>query len=634
MQCGGTGLAGSIKQVFLGLARTAPGSSKTSGWAWLDGTSTTWLYSAAGQAMWYAGEPNDYSGAFSEVWGTALTSAFAPGAVGLNDASNGLFLGCCAVPTQPGALCLVGVSAAAPAASCLDAWNRCRLTNRLVWVQPAGAPAAYRAHCRGDGWALALKADGGSGGVFTYASSLWTNTALLNSDVTALAAAGDAKLQPFVDTPVAALRVVLLQAGDLVSPTPLVLNFSAPLATSMTNLFSRNSEGYTATSAGPLAWRNSVYGGAAYQPLCNREGINNNILCGLNCLDFKARIGIWFNDQNDCISPDSHVGVGVYMGGGGWVSNQRAGSNIFSGVGSAIFGSAYGVGYTAAIAYVYVREPAVAAVRIRQPSAGGCVALYELMAWSPNGQNVASAAAGASITTSGSRSGNGSSYSASWGADLAFGTTGDPWYPQLDWQLFHAAPGGGGNYTAAFAGASPLSRVQVVSRRDATCGATGTCNGGSTDCGTRLIGAVLETLDAAGGVISSHTLSQSATVQQWTLSTPRPHLPASALLPDATGSLTRFVRIFGASWLHFREVMALTPDGYNVALMKATSSTPIYVEPNAEYSAAFAVDGDIGDYDVVLGKMFHAQYTESANTWWMVDLGGSFDIVKVIVWNR
>ena len=44
---------------YLGGYKTAPGINRTGGWAWLDGSSTDWLFSPAGQSMWNVGEPNN-----------------------------------------------------------------------------------------------------------------------------------------------------------------------------------------------------------------------------------------------------------------------------------------------------------------------------------------------------------------------------------------------------------------------------------------------------------------------------------------------------------------------------------------------------------------------------------------------
>ncbi len=60
------------------------------------------------------------------------------------------------------------------------------------------------------------------------------------------------------------------------------------------------------TSApGRAAWK-GLLAGSSLQSNCNQEGLNNNPANGWN----RIRIGILGNEQTDCSSPDSYIGLG------------------------------------------------------------------------------------------------------------------------------------------------------------------------------------------------------------------------------------------------------------------------------------------------------------------------------------
>jgi hypothetical protein len=61
---------------------------------------------------------------------------------------------------------------------------------------------------------------------------------------------------------------------------------------------------YVSTSAGPAAWE-SLMDNGSLQPNCNMEGFNVNP-AGSN----RIRIGIVTNNESDCSTPDSRLGVG------------------------------------------------------------------------------------------------------------------------------------------------------------------------------------------------------------------------------------------------------------------------------------------------------------------------------------
>jgi hypothetical protein len=164
---------------------------------------------------------------------------------------------------------------------------------------PAGA-AAYTAYCDmvndGGGWTLALKMNGALT-TFAYASTYWTNATLLNGISTNMVQE-EAKLAPFATVGVSNVRLSFVTGN---ATNSLVVPLAAP-ATSLTALFSGAS---TTTTLGRKAWM-SLVPGAGLQPNCNLEG--SNLSVGPYA---SARLGILTNQENECNSPDSYVGIGT-----------------------------------------------------------------------------------------------------------------------------------------------------------------------------------------------------------------------------------------------------------------------------------------------------------------------------------
>jgi len=182
----------------------------------------------------------------------------------------------------------------------------CGTTDGLFWVRPSLSVAAYQALCADDGWTVALKVDG-SQNTFLYDSPLWTNASLLNADPAQLQTSAEAKLQPFLDMPGVEIRLKSLWPnGD--AGTPLTL--SLPPFASLKELFSG---GYTATFASRAQWLAAVAGGGSSEDNCNAQGVNVNTgsVFGGENMFFRYRVGIVYNEQNDCNSPDVSMGIGA-----------------------------------------------------------------------------------------------------------------------------------------------------------------------------------------------------------------------------------------------------------------------------------------------------------------------------------
>ena len=80
---------------------------------------------------------------------------------------------------------------------------------------------------------------------------------------------------------------------------------------------------YRATSLGRDTWKTLIGSQASLQSNCNKEGFN---AVGSNIQHSKARIGITNNEQNDCNSCDTRLGLGT----GGYSDDTNTCGNVAS----------------------------------------------------------------------------------------------------------------------------------------------------------------------------------------------------------------------------------------------------------------------------------------------------------------
>ncbi|HLL24889.1 MAG TPA: fibrinogen-like YCDxxxxGGGW domain-containing protein [Kofleriaceae bacterium] len=218
----------------------------------------------------------------------------------------------------------------------------------LKMQQPNGASGVYRinagtgefpAYCDqtsgGGGWTLALKIDGRLP-TFAYDQPIWESPTLLATGATALDHQ-QAKLETWNAVPFTEVRVAMEFPIDSGQVRAIVL----PLAGQrLADLFKAGTP--TATNLGRTAWKGLVGPTASLQLNCNSEGAN------VHYDAMRVRLGIIGNNENDCASTDSRLGVGGGGDGCGAPETQAAGN-------AACFGGDNGDVDLAAFAWVFVR---------------------------------------------------------------------------------------------------------------------------------------------------------------------------------------------------------------------------------------------------------------------------------------
>ncbi|MDP2345758.1 MAG: tandem-95 repeat protein [Deltaproteobacteria bacterium] len=209
-----------------------------------------------------------------------------------------------------------------------EATNGPGVLGDVVYPLVAGA-TNYDAFCdmSGGGFTLVMKADG-TDDELEFDDARWTDATLLAEDVVSSrnadlvvgdgsGAAGESKLRSYLNVKVDELRVGFAARttgsrtfrfpGDLTLP----INATGPAAASMQTLMSG---GFVALASPPRASWLGVDPAFQLQAFCNRVGINVVGDTTGGQVD-RLRIGILSNDQNDCDTPDSFVGIGSSLGG-------------------------------------------------------------------------------------------------------------------------------------------------------------------------------------------------------------------------------------------------------------------------------------------------------------------------------
>ena len=201
------------------------------------------------------------------------------------------------------------------AENCLEILQRGLADESGVYPLQTTSGVPYEAYCEmeayGGGWTLALKVDGTSE-TFSYHSDLWTTDELYSPGAADLDKT-QAKLPSFNDLPFSQLLVGLNPAtsGDETAATRWL-----PVAVAASSLLDVFASGeYLPTHEGRASWKGLVPN-SALQCNCDMEGLN----VATSPDHGMVRIGIVANDQQDCSSPDSRLGIG----GAGQACDQSA----------------------------------------------------------------------------------------------------------------------------------------------------------------------------------------------------------------------------------------------------------------------------------------------------------------------
>ena len=143
---------------------------------------------------------------------------------------------------------------------------------------------------------------------FRYDSSYWTNINTYNDNSNGLNGGLDNqqfKGSTYFRTSFKEICVGMKYNGHLRA-----FSFLYP-ASSLYSLIAGGN--YRPTHLGRYKWK-SLISGSSMQPHCNREGFNARAGSSGHA---RVRLGLIANEQNDCYSSDSFIGLGTYHGGWG-----------------------------------------------------------------------------------------------------------------------------------------------------------------------------------------------------------------------------------------------------------------------------------------------------------------------------
>ncbi|XP_032232800.1 uncharacterized protein LOC5508095 [Nematostella vectensis] len=188
--------------------------------------------------------------------------------------------------------------------SCKDIYTKTSRRKNMVYTftfdsKTTDAYCHMSGACASGGWTLVMKTDGNKD-TFRYDSTLWTNKDEFNPEAgkTGLDK-NETKLSFYWSHSFQEVCLGLRVGEDL---RWLNLKYSRSSLYDVISMTSR-----TPTTAGRDAWLR-LMANSSFQDNCNLEGFNNR----------RVRIGIRGNNENECASPDSYIGIGysdaVYTG--------------------------------------------------------------------------------------------------------------------------------------------------------------------------------------------------------------------------------------------------------------------------------------------------------------------------------
>lgn len=163
-------------------------------------------------------------------------------------------------------------------------------------IEPEGIEQSFPVYCEmtGDaGWTLVLKIDGEEN-TFLYNSTHWTNKSNFGSNTDL--SLTEAKSPAFWTVPMTQVRVVMRDGG---TDRDLAVSFEQPPST----LHALFAGPFRATNNSRDEWLGLVASGSL-QTRCQRQGLNNG------ATGQALRIGIFGNQEDQCVSCDSLLGIG------------------------------------------------------------------------------------------------------------------------------------------------------------------------------------------------------------------------------------------------------------------------------------------------------------------------------------
>lgn len=210
-------------------------------------------------------------------------------------------LPCCANDgCAQGLACANHFCGAAASCAALNALNS-SWPSGVYSIDPDGAGpiAGYHAYCDmssdGGGWALAAKIDGAAQ-TFLWDAAPWTDLSTMGANDVSQA---EAKLAAFNYAPFTQIRIVVRDGG--MDRAAVLVPQGLPAGSTLHSVFAGGA--YYPTALTPAGWIGLLQSGSL-QTKCGLEGVNGQ--AGW----LSQRIGVFGNQENDCNSCDSSIGVG------------------------------------------------------------------------------------------------------------------------------------------------------------------------------------------------------------------------------------------------------------------------------------------------------------------------------------
>ncbi|CAB4026477.1 Hypothetical predicted protein [Paramuricea clavata] len=205
--------------------------------------------------------------------------------------------------------------------------------------------------CYGGGWTMVMKIDG-SLNTFKYSSSYWTNKTTYND--TDYGRNGGLDNGQYKGSTYSATSFEEICVGMKYGGNFRAFSFRYP-ASSLYDLIADGN--YRHTDVSREQWKGLI-NGSSLQENCTRQGFNvrGNIKIPNYGVFVKVRLGIIANNENDCVTADSFVGLGA--GGGlnyprSWCRSSHTSANAAGNL--AQCGADNGNKNARAMAYILVR---------------------------------------------------------------------------------------------------------------------------------------------------------------------------------------------------------------------------------------------------------------------------------------